>query len=290
MSNKVFGAVFLFKTSEYLFHVIFSVDEEDSDCDCARCEREKDPNNSNAPVGNKDTERRWTEPDIRQLIKKWSSHDALYDSKNPLYYPKEEREKIIAQMQQELNNEGLNYTFKQVQEKMSNLRTYYGSQRRLVEINKDRNSNDKFVSKWKYFNELSFLYDHVTPRYSDESSSSSIAKNQAHAKEQSRKSPKPQRICEPEYPRESPYSIEVNDTFQKGYNSVESVLPVPVSVQSHRSSVYQTQDEIFGTLITRMISDIPDCQEKALLKLELQHKIVTFQYNVSPSCGRKKSP
>ena len=44
----------------------------------------------------------------------------------------------------------------------------------------------------------------------------------------------------------------------------------------------KTQDEIFGELITRMVGDLPECQEKALLKIDIQHRIIKTQYQLMP--------
>jgi len=232
----------------------------------------------------KQPKEKWEEKEIREMISIWGTKEVLVNSKHPLYYNTKERTRAVEEIRNELAERGNEFTFKQVNDKMINLRTYYGSQRRQIEASKRHSisSESVFISRWKFFDSLKFLSDAIISRSAvDVSRADSGSENGSSLSPVSTATPTPQ-VNKP---------IETTHHRQKRkYSSHQllcsrddSIENTPENKQSKiNNRKGKSQDEIFGELITAMVAEIPDCQEKAILKLDIQHKIIATRYKTGP--------
>jgi len=72
----------------------------------------------------KQPKEKWEEKEIREMISIWGTKEVLVNSKHPLYYNTKERTRAVEEIRNELAERGNEFTFKQVNDKMINLRTY----------------------------------------------------------------------------------------------------------------------------------------------------------------------
>ena len=80
----------------------------------------------------------WSDDEVECLISLWSWFDVLCNAKHPLYYNKEEKNKAFRKIQNEMKKNSMDISEKDIAEKISNLRNYYGAQRRMVEASKKK--------------------------------------------------------------------------------------------------------------------------------------------------------
>ena len=108
----------------------------------------------------------WTDEEASPLIEQWSKYLVLYNIKHPRYFDKEEKNKAFAKIKEELQQQSINFTVKEINDKITNLRSYYGSQRRLEESSKKSGAgaDEVFASKWKFYPALAFSSDNLIPR------------------------------------------------------------------------------------------------------------------------------
>ena len=243
-------------------------------CECEQCVIGEDVTNESYNCQIRE-EQKWTDKDVHALIDIWATKEILFNMKHQLYYNKDERMKAIDNIRVELNEKGLMYTSKQISDKITNLRTYYGGQKRIIEASKKSDSGEIYVSKWKFFPDMSFISDNIIHRGTHDAPTSKDLKDEERS------------ITPPSngYTRTYNKQQKPNKISNADYNAYSNrLLLVPPSNGDgtpNKTSSSKNQDEIFGELITQMICDIPECHEKAMLKIELQHKIVTTQYKIA---------
>ncbi|XP_057293219.1 uncharacterized protein LOC130621877 [Hydractinia symbiolongicarpus] len=214
-----------------------------------------------------DEHKKWPDRAVRLLIELWATKEILFNLKHPFYNNKEERIKALEAIQDELVANGLMFSTRQINEKLISLRIYYGGQRRLIENSKKNSSESVFVSKWKFYKHLNFLADQIIHRNvievtANDRKAEKASLNTSNENYQDKNMKKRLKV------------IKKSDSEETAASeNKELVLSTPTEGN-------KSQDELFGELLTRMIMDIPDCHEKAMLKIELQHKIVATQYKV----------
>ena len=223
------------------------------------------------------------------MISIWATKEVLVNSKHPLYYNTKERTKAVEEIRDELAERGNEFTVKQVNDKMINLRTYYGSQRRQIEASKRHSISPEgvFISRWKFFDSLKFLSDTIISR-----SGVDVSRGDSGSDNGSALSPvsaaTPQVNNKPiETIRQRPkrkYSTQAYMYTREDSTEIatENKHTKTNGHTTDGSKQGKSQDEIFGELITAMVAEIPDCQEKAILKLDIQHKIIAIQYKTGP--------
>ena len=109
----------------------------------------------------------WADKEVEALIELWGNKEVLFNVQHSLYFNKNERRKALQHIQNDLSDQGINYEVQEIYDKMSKLRTYYGSQLRLTTTTQTKSGSgteEVFVSKWKFFNSLIFLKDNLQPR------------------------------------------------------------------------------------------------------------------------------
>ena len=109
----------------------------------------------------------WQDDETHVLIELWAKHECLFNSKHPQYLNKHSRAKAIDKIIEGLKEENFDeINAKQVQEKLTKLRNYYGAERRKEEKSKVSGSgtDSLYVSSWRFYESLHFLKDNLTPR------------------------------------------------------------------------------------------------------------------------------
>lgn len=112
--------------------------------------------------------RLWTVEEIDRLIKVWSKHEVLYNTRHPDYYKREKRSVSMSDINEEMD--GINLV--DIIRKMENLRSYFGREiKKLHDSGVVGSAEGK--SRWAYFDKLLFLEGHMnqkkaTPRPVDQ--------------------------------------------------------------------------------------------------------------------------
>lgn len=112
--------------------------------------------------------REWSDNEISALISLWRDNDILYDTNHPLYYVQSERKLVM-----ELISKDMNINLRDVNDKMHSLRTYYCSQRQRTEsLDAKCGGSSRTFPRWKFYDQMSFLYESVSNRAAKSSLSS----------------------------------------------------------------------------------------------------------------------
>lgn len=112
--------------------------------------------------------REWSDNEISALISLWRDNDILYDTNHPLYYVQSERKLVM-----ELISKDMNINLRDVNDKMHSLRTYYCSQRQRTEsLDAKCSGSSRTFPRWKFYDQMSFLYESVSNRAAKSSLSS----------------------------------------------------------------------------------------------------------------------
>ena len=112
--------------------------------------------------------REWSDNEITALISLWRDNDILYDTNHPLYYVQSERKLVM-----ELISKDMNINLRDVNDKMHSLRTYYCSQRQRTEsLDAKCGGSSRNFPRWKFYDQMSFLYESVSNRAAKSSLSS----------------------------------------------------------------------------------------------------------------------
>lgn len=244
------------------------------------------PHQGGRPSSKGDAAKRWRDEETIELIRLWRENDILYNNKNSLYYNKEEKEKAVREIQQILANKDIIATFEQIWDKLTNLKCYYGSQKREME-HKRANDYKDYESPWKFYNYLTFLDDHLVQRKKRESYANL---NDFKLKQTKRA----KYLDDPGmYDSRSTVSPSMVHTYsspvEQHSTSYWSEHPSMASITSTTSNVTTTtspndtsssksEDATFCELICKMLSQIPESEEKALLKIELQQRVIACRY------------
>jgi len=85
------------------------------------------------PSGKGADAKEWLDSEIFLLIDLWEKKDILYNTKHFMYYNKEERDTAVREIQKYLSDHNTDATLDQITDKMTNLKCYYGSQKRNME-------------------------------------------------------------------------------------------------------------------------------------------------------------
>ena len=90
----------------------------------------------------------------------------MFNTRNSCYHNKDNQAKGLEKIQTKLESQEITATVKQIAEKMTTLRTYYGAEKHKAETSKKSGAAtaDVNFSKWRFFESLSFLSDSFTPR------------------------------------------------------------------------------------------------------------------------------
>ena len=107
-------------------------------------------------VGQKtDDNRTWADDENTTLIDVWAQYENLYNTKHKSYFNRDVHQKTLEAVEQKLKVTTIVVTMKQIAKKLTDLKNYYGAQRRMIESSKSSGAGT---------DSLSFLSDAFTPR------------------------------------------------------------------------------------------------------------------------------
>lgn len=111
----------------------------------------------------------WSDDEIYKLIELWGKHDILYNCKHPLYHNKAEKTKSMEMLRERLDEAGVSATTRQIFDKLTTLRNYYGAVKRKSESLKRQGfeGEDAYFCRWQFYQPLSFLEGTFSPRHSE---------------------------------------------------------------------------------------------------------------------------
>lgn len=229
-----------------------------------------------AKAKNEDT-RPWTDREIEILIEFWSQHENLYNTKHKSYFNRDLRQKSLTVIETSLKNHEIQASIKQISKKLTDLKNYYGGQRRMIENSKSSGAgaDDVYLSPWKFYESLEFLNDAFTPRKTksngfDEPDDDSPY---AEAKPPSSKSSKKMALAQ---------QNELHKVMSTAASALESVISSrkdqPISKDKSEDA-----DDAFVKLLVSQLKTIPDCDLKDDLKITLQQMTLRCKRQVASS-------
>lgn len=111
----------------------------------------------------------WSDEEIYKLIGLWGSYDILYNCKHPLYHNKSEKAKAMERLRENLEEAGIPATTRQIFDKLTTLRNYYGAVKRKSESLKRQGfeGEEAYFCRWQFYQPLAFLDGTFSPRHSD---------------------------------------------------------------------------------------------------------------------------
>ncbi|XP_066924631.1 uncharacterized protein [Clytia hemisphaerica] len=222
--------------------------------------------------------RDWSDEEVMVLINLWQTHESLYNTSHELYYNRDIRQITIDSVTAKLGENGITATSKQVNKKLTDLRTYYGAQRRMVEGSKDgtgKGTATLYVSPWKFFDSLHFLRDSFTPRQTTSnapkdlvgSSGSTSAVNISAYNENNAPSAKSLKLMK---------DAETKNLHQVMANAT-NLLGQLAQPKEKPAQVQKDQDDYFCDLIRSMIGTVPETDLKSNMRLEIQQVILNYK-------------
>ena len=209
--------------------------------------------------GNKE----WEDDEIFVLIDAWSGIEQLFHCKHPKYHLRDENMKSLENIKGFLHENGIEVTVKQITDKIHSLRNYYSAERRKEEAASKKSGSgqdDLYTSKWLFFQPLSFLRNNVIPRVTET--------NLKRTQVETTQNPREGKISRPVFRKMS--IQEKNNAINRVAESIESIAD-KISAQNEsllppETTKSKSEDEIFGEMIFKMVSGVPECEEKYLLK------------------------
>ena len=243
----------------------------------------------------------WDDEEIMLLIEAWKNEEVLYNIKHPFYYLKEAKSKAIVNIKRKLEAQNITVSIKTIIEKITNLRNYFGAQMRMVDASRKSGAGpgETYKSKWKFFRHLTFLRENLTHRTTKGYLAENALESHAATAESSRDLPiVVVTTSNKEIPRKD--EVVIKDTQcaketshkckRKRLDSpihITTAPPKTIPVESRQNiqitnqSLSKNKDELYTDLIANMLHEIPECPEKDLLKLEIQHNIIQLKHKKS---------
>ena len=202
----------------------------------------------------------WEDNEIEFLVELWSQYENLFNTKHKNYFNRDIRQKSLENIKLKLEEQNITATEKQISEKLTNLKNYYGGQKRLIDSRKANSTGFRQVyrSNWKFFSSLTFLQNAFTPRgtYCNGSESPAVDTVCPPSSKSARKSEAAKRDTEAQVTELLAESNEKEETIQIGQKCLSN------------------QDRIFCDLIYAILQDIPDSEDKDLMKLNIQQILI----------------
>ena len=214
----------------------------------------------------REKKRTWPDDDVEVLIESWATKEILFNVKHELYFNKNERQKALEKVKNELDDLGIAATEKEITEKMTALRTYYGAETRKSKSGDG--ADDVYISKWKFYKSLSFLKDSIIPRQTQSNLDSTDM------------------LFSPSFPPSDKTKRKMaSKSSETAHILLEKTLDRLDNLNNNKenkvdnSRIEKTEDDILCELLLKMLQSIPEGPEKAMFRLELQQKVIMFKYN-----------
>ena len=184
-----------------------------------------------------------------------------------MYFHKDEKAKALERVCSKLAEHSIVLSTKQINEKLTSLKTYFGTEKRKVETasRKSGSGTDSlYRPKWQFYQSLMFLSDSFTPR-ATESNLSSFEGSET-----------------PNTATSRPVNSRKRKVCNEPLSPIERVLPLMETALSKISGGNKvddfSQETHFGNLIVAMMKDIPNGEEKDMLMLRIQQDVVQTKY------------
>lgn len=211
-----------------------------------------------------DTTRSWTDEEVDVLIELWSQHDNLFNTKDRKYFNRDLRQKSLESIEKGLKDSDIEATTQQITKKLTDLKNYYGGQRRMIEGSKTSGAgtDDVYVSVWKFYEKLDFLSDAFTPRKTKSNAAEEVDETPySNAKPPSAKSVKKSALAQ-------------QNELQKVMSTAATALETVITKNSQAAPKVESADDTFGKLLVDQLKLIPECDLKDELKITLQQIVL----------------
>lgn len=212
--------------------------------------------------------RDWNDDETLALIEVWQQQENLYNTKHKLYFNRDVRQKSLAVVETKLKECGIIASTKHIAKKLTDLKNYYGAQKRLTTASKSSGvgTDEVFVSPWKFYDHLNFLSDSFTPR-ATQSNAQNIS---------------PYNVDNPPSAKAARKMLTAqSESADKLMSSAAMALEKLVSSRENVQQAEKTEDEIYCELLRKLLSQIPECEMKDELKLNIQRMIIKCKHQLS---------
>jgi len=205
------------------------------------------------------------------LIDIWSQHENMFNTKNKNYFNRDIRQKTLVTMERTLNENGLVATVKQIGKKITDLKNYYGAQRRMTENSKasGAGTDEVYTSSWKFFGHLHFLSDAFTPRRTK--SNAEITDDTS-----------PYDVTKPPSAKSTRKTVvSQNEDLHKVMNSAAAALESIASKKLVNRENEEDSDNSFCNLLKSQLTQIPECDTKDDLRINIQQMVLTCKRQIN---------
>lgn len=235
------------------------------------------------PASKNEGTRDWTDEETNFLIDLWAQHENLFNTKHRMYFNRDARQKSLTAIEETLNSNEIAATAKQIIKKLTDLKNYYGAQKRMTESSKTSGAgtDEVFSSSWKFYDSLHFLSDAFTPRQTVSNVSDEIETTETlyeNAKKPSSKSEKKMASAQ---------KSEMQRVMSTAASALESIMSKRTI---EKESVAEDEDGAFCNLLKKQLNLIPDCDAKDDLKLTVQQMVVNCKRQVKNASTQRQSP
>jgi len=258
--------------------------------------------------------RSWTDEETKVLIEVWAEHENLYNTKHKDCFNRNIRQKSLTSMENTLIERDITANVKQISKKITDLKNYYGSLRRMIESSKSSGggTEEVYVSPWKFYESLEFLSDAFTPRKTKSNANEDADSNPPSAKvskkldqAQTNDLHKVMTTATIALPRKTksnvnedtdsnPPSAKVSKKLaQDQTNELHKVMTTATTAlqsvisKKNEKPPSEDADDTFGKLLIGQLRLIPDCDLKDDLKINLQQMILQCKRQVNPANARQ---
>jgi len=214
--------------------------------------------------------RSWTDEETKVLIEVWAEHENLYNTKHKNCFNRNIRQKSLTSMENTLIERDITANVKQISKKITDLKNYYGSLRRMIESSKSSGggTEEVYVSPWKFYESLEFLSDAFTPR-----------KTKSNANEDADSNPPSAKVSKK-------LAQDQTNELHKVMTTATTALQSVISKKNEKPPS-EDADDTFGKLLIGQLRLIPDCDLKDDLKINLQQMILQCKRQVNPANARQ---
>ena len=119
------------------------------------------------PQKNEDDDVEWSDTITNLVPDFWQVQEILYNAKHPKYHIREENSRTLSIVQQNLSEQGYEFTTAQISRKLLSLKNYFCKERGKVTASSKKSgsgTDQLYKSKWRFYERLNFLDDHITPQ------------------------------------------------------------------------------------------------------------------------------
>jgi len=224
--------------------------------------------------------RYWSDDEIEVLIEIWSTFENLYNTKSNKYFNRDIRQKSLETIKNQLEAQNIYANQKQIGDKLTNLKNYYGSQKRIADASITSGA-ETVQSNWKFFSALNFLRNSYTPRTRTARNSDELYKTTNPTS-----SCLPSKMEKPQIDSADTCIAVAGYKLQKlteAKTSSKPIEPVPKPIElvaKPIEPVPKDDDRVYSDLIYGMLRNLPECEQKDMMKLNIQQILVTTKYSI----------